>query len=215
MSYFVPEGSKYFFTETFATVKAITALTNANPAVATSVAHGFADNAEILLKSGWEDAGDTIWRADAIDANSFGIQNFDSSDSTFFPPGGGTGTAQLAGPWVEIPQILNITGNGGGPKFTTIQPLSRRNGIQMPTGFDPSSITMTLGFDGSLPAMQQMKNISRRLGKVGFKMAMSGGLVMYAYGTLALSDMPSQTSGQPITVQAVISVDGSQTSYFS
>jgi hypothetical protein len=214
-AYFVPEGSKYFFTETFQAVKAITALTNANPALATSAAHGYVDGAELLIKSGWEDAGDTIWRADVVDANSYRIENFDASDTNFFPPGGGTGTAQLAGPWTEIPQVLNITGSGGDPRYTTINPLTRRNGIQMPVGFNPSSIELTLGFDGSLPAMQAMKSISRRLGKVGFKMALSGGLTLYAYGTLALSDMPAQTSGQPITVRAAISVDGSQTSYYS
>lgn len=214
-AYFVPEGSKYFFSETFAAVKAITALTNADPAIATAPAHGYADGAEFLLKSGWEDAGDTIWRADVIDANSFSLENFDASDTNFFPPGGGTGTAQLVGPWVEIPQVLNITGTGGDPRYTTINPLSRRNGIQMPVGFNPSSIELTLGFDGSLPAMQTMKSVSRRMGKVGFKMVLSGGLTMYGYGTLSLSDMPAQTSGQPITVRAAISVDGSQTSYYS
>lgn len=213
-AYFVPEGSKYFFSEVFAAVKAITALSNADPAVATAAAHGYADGAELLLKLGWEDAGDTIWRAGVIDANSFSIENLDASDTNFFPPGGGTGTAQLVGPWVEIPQVLNITGAGGDPRYTTINPLTRRNGIQMPTGFNPSSIELTLGFDGSLPAMQQMKSVSRRMGKVGFKMVLSGGLTMYGYGTLALSDMPAQTSGQPITVRAAISVDGSQTSYY-
>lgn len=214
MSYFVPEGAKFFFSELLGTAKAITALTNANPALATSIAHGFVDGNEVLLKSGWEDAGDTVWRVDQLSADTFSLLNFDSTDTSFYPAGGGTGTAQLVGVWTAIPQVLSITANGGDPKYTDIQPLSRRNAIRMPVGFNPSSIELSLGHDESLPAMQTMKSISRRLAKVAFKMTLSGGLTAYAYGTLAVSEIPALTSGQPNTVRAAISVDGRMISYY-
>jgi hypothetical protein len=214
MSYFVPEGAKFYFSETFATAKGITALTNANPAVATAAAHGFVDNNEVLLNLGWEDANG-VWRVDQIDANSFAILGLDATDTDFYAPGGGTGTAQLVSGWTEIPQVLNINTTGGDPSYTQIRPLSRRNAINKAVGFNPSSIELTLGHDESLPAMQSLRGISRRLAQVAFKMVLSGGTVSYAFGTLTVSEIPALTSGQPNTVRAAISVDGRMITYYA
>lgn len=211
--WYVPEGSKFFFSETFATAKGITALTNASPALATSAAHGYVDNNEILLTSGWEDASASVWRVDTIDANSFTVLGLDSTDVNYYAPGGGTGTAQLVGPWTEIPQVLDITSNGGDPRFTQINPLSRRNAINMPTGFNPASIELRIGHDPNLAALATMRSISRRLSKCAFKMTLSNGAAAYAYGTLAISEIPTMASGQPITVRAALSVDGRMISY--
>lgn len=213
-AYYVPEGSTFYFSQTLGTAKGITALTNADPARASATAHGFVDGSELLLLSGWEDASDTVYRADMIDANSFDILGLDASDTTLFSPGGGTGTAQLVSGWTEIPQVLGIGGSGGDPRYTQITPLKRRNAINMPIGFNPSNIELTLGQDESLPAMQALRRISRRRGKVAYKMAIAGGATTYAYGTLSLSNIPSMQNGQPISVRLAISVDGLPVVYY-
>jgi hypothetical protein len=212
--YWVPEGSTFYFTDTLGTAKGITALSNADPARATSTAHGFLDGNEVLLTSGWEEATDAIYRLDVNDANSFDLLGLDASDTGLYAAGGGTGTAQLVSGWTEIPQVLGIGGGGGDPRYTTISPLKRRQPINMPVGFNPSNIELTLGQDESLPAMQALRRISRRRGKVGYKMAISGGAVIYAYGTLALNNMPSLQSGQAITLRLAISVDGQPVVYY-
>lgn len=212
-AYYVPEGSKFFFAETFATAKGITALSNANPALATSPAHGYLDNNEILLTSGWEDASASVFRVDTIDANSFTLLGLDATDTNWFSPGGGTGTAQLVGTWTEIAQVLGIDSQGGDPRFTQIAPLTRRNAINMPTGFNPSSITLTIGHDPNLAAQATMRSLSRRLAKVAFKMTLQNGAAAYAYGTLAMSEIPRMTSGQANSVIAALSVDGRMISY--
>ena len=40
MSYYFPEGTKLYYSVTFAATKTITALSNASPAAATSTNHG-------------------------------------------------------------------------------------------------------------------------------------------------------------------------------
>lgn len=212
--YYVPEGSRFFFSETFATAKGITAITNANPARATSAAHGYVDGNEVLLNLGWEDANG-VWRVDQFDANTFDVLGLDATSTSFYPAGSGTGTAQLVSGWVEIPQVLTINTTGGDPRYTAINPLARRNALQMATGFNPASIELTLGWDPAMAAYQQMQNVSRRLAKVAFKMALSGGGTAYAYGTFAVSEVPTLTSGQPDTVRAAMSVDGRLISYFT
>lgn len=213
MAYFFPEGSSQQFSQTFASDKTITALTNANPAVATSTAHGYATNDEILLTSGWEDATDSVYKVTVIDANSFSIQGLDTSNTSFFPAGTGTGSAQKLSGWTAIPQVLTINSSGGDARFTDVAPLSKRNAVKIPTGFNATSVTLSLAHDASNANYQTMLGISRTLTKVAFKQVISGGATTYGYGYMNVSEMPKLNNNQVNTVDAAITVLGRSISY--
>jgi hypothetical protein len=213
MAYFFPEGSSQQFSQTFASAKTITALTNANPAVATSTAHGYATNDEILLTSGWEDATDSVYKVTVIDANSFSIQGLDTSNTSFFPAGTGTGSAQKMSGWTAIPQVLTISSSGGDARFTDVAPLSKRNAVKIPTGFNATSVTLSLAHDASNANYQTMLGISRTLTKVAFKQVISGGATTYGYGYMNVSEMPKLNNNQVNTVDAAITVLGRSISY--
>lgn len=215
MSYYFPEGSRVYYSATFASAKTITAVTNANPAVATSTAHGYADNDIVLLDSGWEDADDTLWKVDQQDANTFQLLGLNSTSTTFFPAGSGTGTAQLVSSWVEVPQVLNITSSGGDPKFGTIEPLARRNPISQWLGFNPSNITLTLGHDPANATYIAMLDLSRTGTKVGLKIVGGSGGVTYAYGQMGVSEVPRLQRGQANSVDVALTVAGRMISYAS
>ena len=213
MAYFFPEGSSHQFSQTFASAKTITALTNANPAVATSTAHGYATNDEILLTSGWEDATDSVYKVTVIDANSFSIQDLDTSNTSFFPAGTGTGSAQKLSGWTAIPQVLTISSSGGDARFTDVAPLSKRNAVKIPTGFNATSVTLSLAHDASNANYQTMLGISRTLSKVAFKQVISGGATTYGYGYMNVSEMPKLNNNQVNTVDAAITILGRSISY--
>lgn len=215
MAYTFPEGSAFYFSSTFASAKTITALTNANPAVATSTSHGYADNDLVLLSSGWEDATDAVYKVDQIDANSFELEGLNSSNTSFYAAGAGTGSAQLISSWVSIPQILSISTQGGDPRFTQVSPLSRRNATQVPTGFNPASMTLTLAYDPSNANYTTMLDVSRALTKVAFRMTLSGGAQMLAYGYLAVSEVPALNVNQVNTVTAALTFLNKPVSYSS
>ena len=213
MAYYFPEGSKFYFSKTFAAAKAISAITNAAPAVATATAHGYMDGDEILLISGWEDATDTVYRVDQLTADTFGIGGLNTTNTNFYPTGSGAGEARKVSTWVEMPQVLNISTSGGDARFTTISPLAKRNDINVPTGFNAMSISITLGHDPSNANYQQMLDISRTLERVAFKMVLSGGAVGYGYGYMNVSEMPKLNSNSVNTVDAAITVIGRSLSY--
>ena len=213
MALFFPEGSVQNFSQTFASAKTITALTNANPAVATSVAHGYTTGDEILLTSGWEDATDTVYKVTVLTADTFSIDGLDTTNTSFFPAGTGTGTAQKISGWTSIPQVLTISGSGGDARFTDVQLLSKRNAIRVPTGFNATSITLTLAHDAANANYKTMLNISRNLSKVAFKQVISGGAVTYGYGYLSVSEMPVLNSNQVNQVSAAMTVLGRSMSY--
>jgi hypothetical protein len=214
MAYAFPEGAKFYFSQTFAAAKTLATMSNANPTVAGSVAHGYVDTDELLLASGWEDATDTVYRADQLTADTFSLLGLDTTDTGFYTAGGGaSSTTQKISGWTEIPQVLTINTSGGDPRFTTINPLARRNGINVPTGFNPTSITLTLGHDAANANYQTMLGISRKLAKVAFKMQLSGGATTYGYGYMAVSEMPSLNVNQANQVTAALTMLGRAMSY--
>lgn len=214
MSYKTPEGCKFLFSTTFAAAKNITALTNADPAEATSTAHGFTEGDEILVLSGWEDVTDSVYRVgDVGDANTFEIADLDTSDTDWFSPGGGVGTAQKISDWVEIPQVLTTTPNGGDPRFVDVNPLARRNGFQIPTGFNPASLSLTLGHDAGNANYKTMKDVSRKLQKVAFKQLLADGAASYGYGVLTVQQIAQLQSGQVNQVTAVFAAQGQTIEY--
>lgn len=215
MAYYFPEGTKLQYSVTFAATKIITAVTNANPASATSTAHGYSDNDEILLSSGWEDATDTVYKVDQIDANTFTLLGLDATSTSFYPAGTGTGTASKISSWVEVPQVLDLSTSGGDVRLTTVSPLAKRNDIQVATGFNATALNFTLGHDPANATYQAMLGISRTLTKVALKVLISGSAPMYGYGYLSVSEMPRMARNQANQVGGTITMLGRPIAYAS
>lgn len=215
MSYSFPEGSAFYFSSTFASAKTISAVTNANPAVATSTSHGYVDNDLVLFNSGWEDAADSIFKVDQTDSSTFSLLGLNSTNTTFYPAAAGVGTTQLVSSFTSIPQILSVSSQGGGPRFTQISPLARRNATQVPTGFEAASMTLTLGYDPSNANYVSMLDISRSLTKVAFKLVLSGGQFVVAYGYMSVSEVPQLNVNQANTVTCALSFLNKPVSYAS
>ncbi len=212
MAFNFPEGSRFQFSSTFAGAKTITALSNANPAVATCTSHGYSTNDEILLSSGWEDATDTIYKVTSIDANSFSIQGLDTSSTSLFPAGTGIGSAYEVSAFADIPQVLTISSSGGDARYTDVQLLASRNAIKIPTGFNATTTTLTLAHDTTQAAYITMIGLSRVSTKVAFKVIGTGG-TEYGYGYMSVSEVPTRTANQVNAVSVAISYLGRTITY--
>jgi len=220
MAYGFPEGSYFQFSafSGFAAAKTITALSNANPTAATSTAHGYTTNDEVLLNSAWEDATDTIYRVTQTTADAFTIQGLNTTDTSLYPASGGVpATAQkiTAGTWTSIPQVLTVATSGGDPKFTTIQPLARRTAINVPTGFNATSITLQIGDDPANATLQTMLGISRTLAKIGFKMVVPGQGTTYGFGYMSVGEVAQLATGQTNQRTVVLTLLGKAMTYSS
>lgn len=213
--YLTAVGSKFFYSTTFGAKKTVSSITNGDPAVATSAAHGFANGQELLLLNGWEDASDSIWRAQDVDAGSLELEDLDTTDTEWFPSGtASSGSLQLVSDWQEIGQVLDVSATGGGRRDITVSPLARRNSIVLPAGFEASGIDFTLGYDPSRVDQKAMDKISRRLSqRVAFKFVLPGGAKLYAYGYLQKSGMPQMTSQDVIKVPVSCSFLGMVSTY--
>jgi hypothetical protein len=214
MAYFFPEGSKIQFSSTLAAAVNVTSGTNANPTVLTTgAAHGYANNDELLFASTWEDANSSVFRATSLTATTLSLQGLDTTNTSFYAVGGGAGTLRRFSGWTDMPQVLSISTSGGDARLTTVNPLASRNAINIPTGFNASSMSITMAHDPSLVAYQQLLAISRTLTPIGIKMVLGGGAVTLAYGYVSVSETPQLSVGQVNQVQASITVLGRTISY--
>jgi hypothetical protein len=214
-NFYFPEGTRFYFcsSSNFASAKTVTAVTNANPAVATAAAHGYVDNEEVLFTSGWEDATNAIYRVDQSDASTFSFLGLNSASTTFYPAGSGTGTGKKVGSWVQIPAVMGIQTSGGDPRFTDVQLLASRNTIRIPTGFNATTTVLTLAHDPADANWLTMVDISRTLTPVAFKMVIGGGGTTYGYGYMAVNETPSMNVNQVNQVSASFAFLGRQISY--
>lgn len=215
MAYYFPEGSKFYFSTTLAAAKTVTLATNANPTVLTSTAHGFVDNDELLFTSGWEDATDSVYKADQLTVDTLSLLGLNTTNTNFFAAGAGTGTLQKVSSWLEIPQVLSINTSGGDARFTTVEPLAKRNSLNVPTGFNPMSMTLTLAHDPAQANYITMLDVSRTLSKAAFKVVLGGGALAYGYGYMSVSEQPSLTRNQVNQVNAAITFLGRFITYAS
>lgn len=213
MAYSSPVGTAYYISQTFAAAKTITVMTNANPALATATSHGYADDDEILLLSGWERANNGAFRVDQQSADTFQVTGLNSTSTTLFAAGAGIGTAQKISSWIEIPQVLSITPNGGGPRYIDVRPIKLQQGLKLPDGFEAASIAWEIGFDPSLTNWETLLDISRGNTLVAYKSVKGSGAATYGYGYFSMSEAPNQASGQADRVSATFAAQGPLISY--
>lgn len=213
MAYTFPEGTKVYYSTTLASAKTITVLTNASPAVATSVAHGYTTNDPILLNSGWEEANETVYEFTTLTADTGSIKGLDATNTTLFTPGSGVGTAQKISSWVEMQQVLSVSAAGGNPKYGTVSPLGSRMDKKFVIGYDAAALEIKVGYDAANVQQQAMQQISRVYSKVGVKLVLPGGGRIYGYGNITASEFPEMARGQALQISVGISFDGRAISY--
>ena len=216
MAYSFADGSRFLLGTALGSAVNITAASNASPAVLTTATNTFTAGDEILINSGWDDLTDSVFKPSALTSTSLtlgGSTPIDTTDVNFYPAGSGAGTAQKVTTWVEIGQVLNINSSGGDPRFVNIEPLARRNAIQVPVGFNPQSIQLDIGYDPTLAGYQALVAAARTLQKRAFKFVLAGGQTGYGYGYIAVSEMPRLAKGSPNMVSASIALLGKFVGY--
>ncbi|MBT9495375.1 MAG: hypothetical protein IV107_24140, partial [Paucibacter sp.] len=131
-----------------------------------------------------------------------------------FPAAGGNAsTSKKISNWIEVPQVLTIDTSGGDARFASVNPVFRRNGISRPLGFNPTSITLTLGHDATNANYLAMLGVSRTLSLVAFKLLLADGSASYGFGYMSVSEVPTVSAGNPNSVKAVFSAQGRTISY--
>lgn len=214
MAYQVPDGSNLYIGLTFAAAIAITDISNANPAVATSAAHGLVTDAEFVLISGWQEATNRVFRVGAAPATgTFPIARLDTLSAARYNIGGGAGRAIPILTWQEVQQAMSPTSDGGEQQFATADPLALRRQVRVPTSVSAQGLTIPIADDITLPGYLAWKAASEAGAPVPIKIVKPNGEANYFYGLPTLNETPTFTKGEIQTVTATFSPQGAITRY--
>lgn len=202
----LPDGAVVSIATTYGTSKTVSAVTNANPGVATSTAHGMANGDIVAVTSGWSNLNNRIVRLAGVAANNFNLDGVDTSSTTLYPAGSGTGSVLPITAFTQITQIMGFSTSGGDQQFATFSFLEQNFETQIPTVFSAQTLSLDIADDPALAGYQALKAASDARAIRALKIAMPDGSFILYQGYVSFNETPTVTKGQVMQVKATFSL---------
>lgn len=213
MQYFV-NGTKFAFSTTLAAAVAISGISNAKPAKATTLA--LPQNGDIvLLKSNWTELNDLGAYAEDAAGGTFSLAGVDTTDTGLYPPGEGAGSYQVAGSFISLSQIRGVEQSGGDTNtfdWGYVDDSSPRQRSK-PTDQNPLVLTFTMDYDPDLPWMAALEEISRKRQLVVMRERNPTGDVFLYTGYISFQKSPTRVRNENQTVIATMTVNSEMLRY--
>lgn len=193
----VADGTIVAIATTYGAVKAMSAVTNANPGVATlEASHGIIVNDIMEMSSGWPDLDDKILRCSVLSTNDVTLEGFSTANTTKYPAGTGTGSVREITAWTNIAQILTIATEGGEPRYLDYQFLNELNQRRIPLSKSPLNLTLTLADDITLAQQATIRAVEEAGIPTAMRLTLPNSSKIFLNGYWTMSNMPGFNTGQ-------------------
>lgn len=207
MSISLPNGALVAIASGYGAAKALSALTNASPAVATlEASHGVIVGDFIEVTSGWSRLTDKIVRASAVSTNDVTLEGINTLLTSIYPAAGGTGTVREITGWTQLSQILSSSSNGGEQQFLEYQLLEGDAQKRIPTFKNAAGLSFTVADDPTLAGyiLASTANDDRLPRAVRITLPSGAVLVYNAY--ISLNKTPSLSVNEIMAVEVTLSL---------
>lgn len=214
MAVFLPNGAVIHIASAYGALKAMTAVTNANPAVATLAAlHGVAEGDVLEVTSGWESLDGRIVKAGPVDTNDVDLAGINTSSTAKYLPGDGVGSVREISTWTRIMQVTENAVSGGEQGFVTYGFLEQENDHEIPTRKSPIRVTITIADDPSLAFLDTVETADDERTVRAIRITMKSGAQLFYSGYVSISPMPVMNKDQIMTRTITISLVAQPTRY--
>lgn len=208
-------GAKFAVSQVLGAAIPISAISNANPGVA-SAATPAPVGSIVVLSSGWPELQDSVARSSTVAAGvSFALEGVNTTDVLRYPAGEGAGTYQIASSFVSLSQVRDVNTNGGDQSFFTykyVEDTSSRE-RQKPTSKAAMSNVYTLDYDPNLAWHQALVDLDRLKKPVVLRETLPAGDVIYYYGYVSFNEVPTKTPDENMTVSVTFSMQATPIRY--
>ena len=212
MAVALPNGIVFALATAYASSLTVTAASNASACVLT-VTNTLAVGDYVEFVSGWSRANSRICRLSAASGAAGTLEGFDTSSTTLFPAGSGTGSIRKVNTWQQIAQVLECTSSGGEPQYQTYSFLEQDFDSQIPTTTSAQSIAMTIADDPTLAGYTALRNAATTRALTGLRATLpQGGFLLYN-GYVSFDETPSMTKGNLMGVKAGFALQGRPVRY--
>lgn len=206
MAVSLPNGSIVAIASGYGSPITISAISNANPGVATAAAHGLSDGDIIEVTSGWSKLTDKIVRVDSSSSGDFELEGINTTSTSQYPASGGAGTCREITGWTQLAQITNSTSSGGEQQFLEYQFLEADASKRIPTFKSAAGIEFQVGDDPSLPGFILAKEANDDRDQRAVRITLPNGAVLLYNAYISLSTIPSLTVNELMTNQVTLSL---------
>jgi hypothetical protein len=181
-------GTQVAIASTYGSASTMSAITNAAEAVATLAGgHGVVVGDFLEVTSGWDRLNGRIVRVKTVSTNDITFENINTTSTSRYPTGTGTGSIRRITAWTTLSQITaNISVSGGDQQFADITTLTDTVQKQIPTVRSPVQVTLPMFYDPGLPWWATVQSAAESATTVAMRMIFpdSKRLVSNAYWSL-------------------------------
>lgn len=211
----LPNGSTFSLVTTLAASTAVSAITNATPAVATAAAgHGFVAGDFGLLMCGWSNLDSQVIKAGTVSSNDIPLVGVDTTSTVRFPAGGGVGTLQELSAYTQITGIGDFNTSGGEQQYLEKQFLEADTIESMPTVRSSYKLALVLADDTTKPWYAPLKKNSDEKTLSVFRLQFRDGSMVFYVGYPSLAPAPDIKVNDMVAIKLDIAVKAAGVSRF-
>lgn len=203
----LPNGSIIAIASGYATSKTMSAVTNANPGVATlEASHGVVLGDFLEVTSGWTRLTNRIVRAGTVSTNDVQLEGINTTSTSLFPAGSGTGSVREITGWTQLSQITSSSSSGGEQQFLDYQLLEADSQTRIPTFKSPAVITLSVAYDPNLAGYQLAKTANDDRAPRAVRITLSNGSLLLYNAYISLGTIPTLTVNELMTVEVTLAL---------
>ena len=210
----LPNGATFQIATTFGPEGPITAVSNAKPGVA-EAANTLANGDFVLLQSSWGKLDGRASRVSAASADSFALENIDTTNENFYSPDGGQGSYVKVATWSEITKITGVSATGGEQQFLTTGYLAEDDDRQFPTNRNPMSMALTVEDQPTAPYVEVVEGFSDNKIQTVLRLNLPNGDKIIYPGYVSITETPTLERNALMTRTVTFSLSGRSTRYLA
>ena len=207
MAISLPNGAIVAIASSYAAGNTITALSNANPAIATAT--NTLDAGDFVeITSGWSRLTNKILRVPAagLTGSAFQLEGYDTTLTTIYPAGSGTGSYRKIGGWTQISQVLSSSSSGGEQNFLEYQLLEADAQQRIPTFKSAAGLTLSIADDPSLACYIACSVANDDRAQRAVKITLPNGSILLYNAFVSLNKTPSLTVNEVMACEVTLSL---------
>ena len=207
MAISLPNGAIVAIASSYAAGNTITALSNANPAIATAT--NTLDAGDFVeITSGWSRLTNKVVRVPAagLTSSAFGLEGYDTTLTTIYPAGSGAGSYRKIDGWTQISQVLNSSSSGGEQQFLEYQLLEADSQKRIPTFKSAAGLTLSIADDPSLAGYIACSVANDDRAQRAVRITLPNGSILLYNAFVSLNKTPSLTVNEVMACEVTLSL---------
>jgi hypothetical protein len=209
-------GLKLYMQSAIAAAKTVSAITNANPGVVSSTAHGYSNGDIVLMEvQGMTEVHGRLFKVVGVATDSFRLCDVDGSagiDTTLFGIFS-SGTAKKLTLGTTITGVQDFSPSGGDIKTVPTTTVNDTVDTEIVVGASAMSYNLTMQWDPANAAQKEMITAFQTRANRGFKVMWPDGAFVLFFGTVGYTGAPGGSNQGVTTSPAKIAMLGPITNY--